>query len=60
MSTYEVEAIMGRPYLVSSKPDGVLVYVWTHVNGLTGSTRTFSVVFKNGKSLQPPEIPSSF
>ncbi|MFN7042266.1 MAG: hypothetical protein ACK4OH_14020 [Acidovorax temperans] len=59
MSIAEVTQIMGAPNTVKSA-DGQLIYVWVHVNGMTGSTRTLRVDFKDGKVISPPPIPDSF
>lgn len=59
MSINEVTQIMGAPNTVKSADDR-LIYVWVHVNGMTGSTKTLRVDFKDGKVIAPPPIPDSF
>lgn len=58
MSEQEVQALMGPPYLVQSKPDG-LVWVWSHAGAFSG-VKTVSVVFRDGKVVQAPQIPQAF
>lgn len=59
MTTNEVTAIMGSPTSVTSRSDS-LIYVWVHVNGLTAATRSMSVVFKDGKVREAPQIPDTY
>lgn len=58
MTPAEVEALMGRPYMVTVRGDQT-VWVWSHVNAL-GSARTLSVVFKGGALTEAPTIPDTF
>lgn len=60
MTPNQVTSIVGQPYLVQSRPDGSMLYVWSHANGMTGSSRSFSVPFVNGRVSAPPNIPDSF
>ncbi len=59
MPESEMLSLMGKPSAVKSNPDG-LVYVWTHVNSMTGSIKTVSSVVKDGKVVSAPTVPSSY
>lgn len=59
MPESEMLEIMGKPNAVKSDSNG-LVYVWTHVNGLTGSVKTVSAVVKEGRVVSAPSVPSSY
>lgn len=59
MTETEVTAIMGPPMMVRSQAGG-MVWVWSHVNGLTASSNVVSVVLRDGKVVEAPVIPSSF
>lgn len=58
MSEKEVTALMGPPYLVTSQKNGV-IWVWSYADAFAGS-KSVSVVFKDGKVVEPPPIPASF
>jgi len=58
MNEQEVTALMGPPYLVQSKRDGV-IWVWSYADAFAGA-KTVSVVFVDGKVSEPPPIPASF
>jgi outer membrane protein assembly factor BamE (lipoprotein component of BamABCDE complex) len=59
MSEPEVTALMGAPYMVSSR-DGGQRWIWTYVNGFTGASSTMTVDWKDGKVVSVPSIPASF
>ena len=59
MTVPEVTQLMGSPNNVTAR-DGVLIYVWVYANGLSGTTRTMRVDFKDGKAISVPQIPDSF
>lgn len=59
MTRDEVRAAMGRPNSVASGAAGES-WVWHHVNGFTGSSRTLAVLFRDGVLVQPPAIPDSY
>jgi outer membrane protein assembly factor BamE (lipoprotein component of BamABCDE complex) len=59
MSEPEVTALMGSPYMVSSRDSGQR-WIWTYVNGFTGAVSTMTVDWKDGKVVSVPVIPSSF
>lgn len=59
MSEPEVTALMGSPYMVSSRDSGQR-WIWTYVNGWTGAVSTMTVDWKEGKVVSVPAIPSSF
>ncbi len=59
MNQEEVTSLMGPPYLVKSQNGGV-TWVWSHANGLSGATKSVSVVFVDGKVVEAPPIPDSF
>lgn len=59
MTTAEVQAIMGKPYMVSSR-NGKEIWIWSHANGLTGAHQSISFVFTGGVLESVPKIPDSF
>lgn len=59
MTEAEVVAIMGPPYSVVSRGDGQM-WVWSHANGLTGSSRAVSFKMQDGRVAEVPNIPTSF
>lgn len=59
MSEAEMLTLMGNPNAVKSDANG-LIYVWTHVNGLTGSVKTVSAVVKDGKVTSAPVVPAGY
>lgn len=60
MTTQEVTALMGTPYSVTSKGPGEQIWVWVHVNGMTGSSQSAALNFKDGKVVKAFDIPDSF
>lgn len=58
MNEQEVTSIMGAPYLVTSRKDGI-VWVWSYADAFAGA-KSVSVVFVDGKVVEPPPIPASF
>jgi hypothetical protein len=58
MSEREVTALMGNPYMVTSRPDGQR-WIWALGNSFGGS-QSMSVTFKDGKVTEVPPIPASF
>ena len=60
MTSQEAVALMGRPYLVQSRADGVQVYIWSHASGITGASKSIAVPFQNGKVTSVPAIPSAY
>jgi phage tail sheath protein FI len=60
MTTQEVTTVLGKPYHVSSRGDGVQIYQWVSVNLLLGQNSNMSVIFKDGIATSVPEIPDSF
>lgn len=58
MSESEVTALMGRPYMVSSRADGQR-WIWTLGTAL-GGAESMSIVMREGKVVDVPTIPSSF
>lgn len=59
MTESQVTQIMGAPYMVTSKGEQQ-IWVWTHVNGLTGGSQSVTFTFKGGKVTTVPVIPASF
>ncbi len=59
MTTTEATHLIGTPNNVTSR-DGILIYVWTNMNMLTGETRTLRVDFRDNKAIAAPPIPDSF
>jgi len=60
MTTQEVVAIAGSPYMVRAESSDRMTYIWSTANGLTGSNKSFAVKFKDGKVMQSPFVPDSF
>ncbi len=58
MTEQDVTAIMGPPYLVKSQNGGI-TWAWSYADAFTGS-KAVSVVFVDGKVVEPPPIPTSF
>jgi outer membrane protein assembly factor BamE (lipoprotein component of BamABCDE complex) len=58
MSEEQVTALMGRPYMVASKPDGQ-VWIWSYASGL-GGAQVVSFKMADGHVTEVPNIPSSF
>lgn len=59
MTTTEVEALLGKPYMVQTRGDGVQVWTWSQANGLTGNARAVSFPMRDGRVVGTPEIPFS-
>ena len=59
MNEAEVTALMGTPYMVSSR-DGTQRWIWTYVNGFSGAMSTMTVDWKDGRVASVPSIPASF
>lgn len=59
MTQQEVTALLGPPNNVRSTAEGV-TWAWAHVNMMAGSTRSVSVVFRDGKVVSAPQVPESF
>lgn len=57
MTTQEVEAKLGSPYMVTSMPDGSLTYIWSYANMMTGRSGALKLPFKDGKLVSSPVIP---
>ncbi|RYF76819.1 MAG: outer membrane protein assembly factor BamE [Comamonadaceae bacterium] len=60
MTEKEVTDLMGAPYSVRSVNDGTQTWVWSFANGMTGSSRVVSAVFRDGKVITVPSVPASF
>ena len=58
MTEQEVTQLMGSPFLVKSQAGGI-TWVWSYANSFSG-VKTVSVVFRDGKVIEPPPIPTSF
>ena len=59
MTTQEVEAVLGKPYIVQSLANGTQTWIWSHGNGITGETRMVSFPVRDGRVIGTPEIPFS-
>ncbi|MBI4997835.1 MAG: outer membrane protein assembly factor BamE [Rhodocyclales bacterium] len=59
MSTRDVTNLMGTPTAVKAQGD-IVRYVWVDVNMMTGTTKTLTVDFKDGKAIKAPPIPDEF
>ncbi|WP_315400231.1 hypothetical protein [Neisseria sicca] len=55
MSEREVIALMGKPIRIQPSPIG-LVYIWGHLNAVTGSVKTTSVIVNDGVVAADPII----
>jgi outer membrane protein assembly factor BamE (lipoprotein component of BamABCDE complex) len=60
MSQQEVTALLGKPYRVSASPDGTEKWLWVYANGLTGSSASAHLTFKDGKVQTAFRVPDSF
>lgn len=58
MTEPEVTALMGKPYMVSSREGGQR-WIWTFATGF-GGVESMTVDFKEGKVVSVPPIPDSF
>jgi outer membrane protein assembly factor BamE (lipoprotein component of BamABCDE complex) len=59
MTEAQVTQLMGAPYMVTTKGEQQ-IWVWSHVNGLTGGSQSVTFTFKDGKVTTVPVIPQSF
>jgi len=59
MTVSEVTQLMGSPTEVIATGD-IVSYIWVFANGMTGSSRSLRVDFRNGKAISAPPIPASF
>lgn len=59
MTKQEVETLMGRPYMVTTKGEQEL-WTWSYANGMTGTSRAVTFTFKDDKVVGVPKIPDSF
>lgn len=59
MTEAELVGLMGSPYSVTSRP-GSQLWIWSHANGLSGSSRAVSFELRDGRVVSVPEIPASF
>lgn len=60
MSTQEVTALMGKPYMVQSLGDGQQKWIWSSANGWTGSSQVAALTFKDGKVVKALDVPAHF
>lgn len=60
MTEQEVMALLGKPYRVSASPDGTQKWLWVYANGLTGSSASAHLTFKNGRVQTAFKVPDSF
>lgn len=58
MTRAEVEQLMGKPYMVTTRGDAE-TWIWSHASAFSGA-QSVSFVFKDGKVVQVPNIPASF
>lgn len=58
MTQQEVTALVGKPYMVVSKGEGVQRWVWSSASML--SAKSMAVTFKDGIATDVPDIPDSF
>lgn len=56
MTEAQVLELMDKPYSVSQNGSAE-VWVWSRANGLTGSTRAVSFIFRDGVVIGVPKIP---
>ena len=59
MTPDEVTKLIGPPTTVSVTGD-MTIYAWAHVNMLSSSTKSLSVIFRDGKVSKAPSIPAGF
>ncbi|QPG62056.1 outer membrane protein assembly factor BamE [Pseudomonas sp. BIGb0427] len=59
MTEDQVVELMGPPYSVVSRADGQM-WIWSHANGMSGSSRVVSFRMIDGKVVEVPTIPASF
>jgi hypothetical protein len=59
MTEAQVTQLMGRPYSVVSRGDSQM-WIWSHANGFSGSSKTISFEMSEGRVVSVPVIPSSF
>jgi hypothetical protein len=58
MTEAQVVALMGRPYMVASRPEGQR-WVWS-LGTSFGGAESMSITMKEGKVVEVPPIPASF
>lgn len=59
MTEAEVTGLVGRPYAVTSRGQDQ-IWVWSHANGMTGSSQSMSVIMRGGRLVEAPVVPESF
>ncbi|MFP5419903.1 MAG: outer membrane protein assembly factor BamE [Gammaproteobacteria bacterium] len=59
MTEAQVTQLMGRPYSVVSRGDSQM-WVWSHANGFSGSSKSISFEMREGKVVSVPSIPGAF
>ena len=59
MTETQLISLMGKPYSVISRGDEQM-WVWSHANGFTGSSRSVSFKMRDGRVAELPSIPQSF
>lgn len=59
MTEAEVTELVGRPYAVTSRGQDQ-IWIWSHANGMTGSSQSMSVVMRGGRLVDAPTIPEAF
>ena len=58
-----INKMKGKPYKISTEQidgENVTKYIYVHVNGLTGSTKSVSFILKNNKVIETPHVPNEF
>lgn len=58
MSEAQVTALLGKPYMVTSRADRVL-WVWSYSSAFEGS-KALTIPFRDGLVLEAPPIPATF
>lgn len=59
MTEAQVTQLMGRPYSVVSRGDSQM-WIWSHANGFSGSSKSVSFEMSNGRVVSVPSIPGAF
>ena len=58
MTQAELQQLMGKPYMVTSKGDSE-IWIWSHANAFAGA-QSVSFILREGKVAQVPRIPETF
>lgn len=59
MTEAQLVGLMGQPYSVASRGNEQM-WIWSHANGFSGSSKAVSFKVIDGKVAEVPKIPESF